>query len=72
MDANQSIQEGREGEAEGAVEDGVGGEWYWRGGEGSVVWEGGRVGVLEGVVFGGGNRGITHVLVDALASAKLA
>jgi len=30
MDANQSVQDGREGEAEDVVEDGEGGGCYWK------------------------------------------
>ena len=62
MDANQSVQDGREGGAEDVVEDvvedGEGGESYWRGGEGSVVVEGGREGVFDGAVVGGGDGAV--------------
>jgi hypothetical protein len=46
MDANQSVQDGREGEAEDVVEDGEGGEYYWRGaGWVQLLWR------VEGQVY---------------------
>ena len=54
MDANQSVQDGREGEAEDVVEDGEGGGVLLEGGRmGSVVVEGGRAGVFDGAVVVG-------------------
>jgi len=59
MDANQSVQDGREGEAEDVVEDGEGGGVLLEGGRmGSVVVEGGRAGVFDGAVVGGGDGAV--------------
>ena len=57
MDANQSVQDGREGEADDVVDDGEGGGVILEGQADDVV-EGGRAGVSDGAPVGGGDGAV--------------